>query len=117
MKTAPEFDSVRLGHMLQFALEARHFADGQTRATFGQDRQLQLSIDKPIQNIGEAANHVTPDVQREYSGIPWSDIIGMRHKLVHRYFLTNLDIVWRTAIEYLPTLVTDLERILADDRA
>ncbi|MGE5576055.1 MAG: DUF86 domain-containing protein [Syntrophothermus sp.] len=31
--------------------------------------------------------------------MPWEDIIGMRHRLVHAYVDINLDILWRTVDE------------------
>ncbi len=53
-------------------------------------------------SIGEARANV-PDM-------PWEDIIGMRHRLVHAYFDMNLEILWRTVQEDLPVLVSLLER-------
>ena len=117
MKTAPENNPVRLRHMLDYAQDARRSAIGPSRESFQNDRTVQLAVDKAIITIGEAANHVTPDVQRAHAEAPWSDIIGMRHRLVHRYFKTELDVLWDTVIDYLPALVADVERILADDRA
>ena len=117
MKTAPENNPARLRHMVDYAQDARRSVIGHTRESFLDNRTAQLAVDKAIITVGEAANHVTLDVQRAHAGIPWSEIIGMRHRLVHRYFRTELEVLWDTVIEYLPNLVTDLERILADDRA
>jgi uncharacterized protein with HEPN domain len=36
--------------------------------------------------------------------IPWSDIIGMRHKVVHDYLGIDEDIVWQVVSEDLPPL-------------
>ena len=36
--------------------------------------------------------------------VPWSDIIGMRHVLVHEYFGIDLDIVWQVVKADLPAL-------------
>jgi uncharacterized protein with HEPN domain len=43
--------------------------------------------------------------------IPWADIIGMRHKVVHDYLGVDEDIVWQVVREDLPKLVAVLEPI------
>lgn len=48
-------------------------------------------------------------------GIPWSDVIGMRNRLVHTYFEINLDLVWETVQHDLPPLIADLKEILATE--
>ena len=47
----------------------------------------------------------------------WSDIIGMRHRLVHAYFEINLDILWKTILEGLPPLVTELTKVISAEDA
>jgi uncharacterized protein with HEPN domain len=39
-----------------------------------------------IKVIGEAAGALTPALRERRPEIPWTDIIGMRNVLVHRYF-------------------------------
>jgi uncharacterized protein with HEPN domain len=46
-------------------------------------------------------------------GIPWADIVRMRNRLIHVYFKINLEIVWNTAIDDVPTLIKELEDYLA----
>ena len=41
-----------------------------------------------------------------------SDIIGMRHRLIHAYFEINLDILWETVVTDLPPLIVSLEKVL-----
>ncbi len=41
--------------------------------------------------------------------IPWSDIMGMRNRLVHGYFNINIEIVWKTVTVELPQLLPVLE--------
>ena len=108
-------DVVRLRHMLDAATEAASFARNKTRKSFDTDRQLVLSLVKSIEIIGEAAANVTTTSREEYPHIPWRDIISMRNRLIHAYFDINLDILWKTVVEDLPPLITELEKVIKKD--
>ena len=62
--------------------------------------------------MGAAAGQLSTDAKAALPNIPWPKIIGMRHRLVHAYFDINLDILWRTIIEGLPPIITELERVI-----
>jgi len=105
-------DPVRLRHMLDAAREAELFAQNKTRSDLDTDRKLVLALVKDIEIIGEAAANITDRCQENMPQIPWSNITGMRNRLVHAYFDINLDILWKTVIEDLPSLVDELEQIV-----
>jgi uncharacterized protein with HEPN domain len=109
-------DEERLRHMLDAAREALSFAEGRTRADLDRDRLLELGLVKEIEIIGEAAIGVTDAVRASLPQIPWLDIIGMRHRLVHAYFDINLDVLWKSVQDDLPPLIAALEDILGRDR-
>jgi uncharacterized protein with HEPN domain len=44
--------------------------------------------------------------------IPWPEIIGMRHRLVHGYFEVDLQKVWDTVRNDLPTPIAKLEPLV-----
>jgi uncharacterized protein with HEPN domain len=69
------------------------FAKGRTRADLKLDRMLQLFLVKEIEVIGEAASRVSRELQAKTPQIPWTEIIGMRHRLIHSYTDVNLDVV------------------------
>lgn len=57
--------------------------------------------------IGEAANKIrtaAPDFAAQYPEIPWDLIYGMRNRIVHDYFEVDLEVVWRTIKQDLPSL-------------
>ncbi len=107
-----EADLVRLRHMLDAALETMEFVRGRTRGDLDKDRQLVLALVKEAEIIGEAANQLSPATRGGAPEIPWEDIIGMRHRLVHAYFDINLDILWQTVREDFPGLVADLRPLI-----
>jgi len=104
-------DQVRLQHMLDAAREAIGFAQGRACADLDSDRMLVLSLIKEIEIVGEAATQVSEVTSEQLPEIPWTDIVGMRNRLVHAYFDINLEILWRTVQDDLPPLITVLERV------
>ena len=107
-------DRIRLQHMLDAAREAIAFAQHSHRQDLDSDRKLTLALVKDIEIIGEAAYQVTEEARRTLPEIPWEDIVGMRHRLVHAYFDINLDILWKTVQQDLPPLVENLSKVLSD---
>ncbi len=64
--------------------------------------------------IGEAAAQLLD----EHSGlihtrtdIPWHQMKGMRNRMVHGYFETNLELVWETVAVFLPELERKLGQV------
>jgi uncharacterized protein with HEPN domain len=64
-----------------------------------------------IQIIGEAAGQLPDDVKKSTPGIPWILIRGMRNRLIHEYFGTDLQLVWNVITNELPAFRTQLETI------
>jgi uncharacterized protein with HEPN domain len=96
--------------MRDAAREALEFARGRMRSDLDTDRMLVLALIKDIEIIGEAANQVSEETKAQLPEIPWADIIGMRHRLIHAYFDINLEILWRTVEQDLPPLLVALEK-------
>jgi hypothetical protein len=57
-----------------------------------------------LQIIGEAAYALPKELRDQRSDIPWNEIIGMRHILVHDYFVIDIDIVWGAVDRDLPDI-------------
>ena len=67
-----------------------------------------------IQEIGEAAAQVSEESRRQTPDIPWPQIVGMRHRLVHVYFAINLDLVWEVIVRDLPPLIQIVTEALGE---
>ena len=63
--------------------------------------------------VGEVASQVPREVQAQHPQIPWSDVVGMRHRLIHGYADVDYDILWDAITGNLPPLIEDLEEILS----
>ena len=102
-------DLVYVGHMLDMAKKA--ISKTQSRSAYDADENLRLALTHLIQ-IGEAGRQVSRGFSDRHPEIPWADIVGMRHKVVHDYLGVDEDIVWQVVTEDLPTLVRALEPIV-----
>ena len=98
-------DDAWLLDMLLAVRDAMAFAAPLTFSEFEDDHLHQLAIPKAVEIIGEAASRISEEPKVKHPGIPWSEIIGMRNRLVPGYFAVRLDRVWRTVQNDLPPLI------------
>ena len=108
-----EPDLIRLRHMLDAAQEAVSIAGGRPLSELVRDRTATLAVMKTIEIIGEAASKVGLPLREAEPDVPWSEIVGMRNRLIHAYFDVTNEVVWETVQEDLPTLIRQLTRILS----
>lgn len=107
----PRDDAIYVGHMLDTTRKAVGKIERKSRADFDADENLRLALAHLIQIIGEAAIRVSSPFREAHSEIPWSEVIGMRHKIVHDYLGLDYDIVWEVVTRDLPVLAGKLERV------
>ena len=88
-------DLVYVGHMLDMARKAVAKVRDLPRETYDSDENLRLALIHLVQVIGEAARQVSRDFTVTHPEVPWENIIGMRHKVVHDYLGVDEDIVWQ----------------------
>jgi len=99
--------------MRGYAREAMDMVHGRTRADLDSDRMLNLALVRLLEVTGEAANRVPTEVRLRFSQIPWPQLIGLRNHLIHGYDQVDFDVLWQIVTRDLPSLISELERILA----
>ena len=108
-------DRSRLQHMADALRHAMRFIEGRRRDDLESDAMLSFAIMYALQTVGEAASKICPETRAELPQVPWVDIIGMRHRLVHAYTDIDPDFVWRTVTEFAPTLFAEVGAIFESD--
>lgn len=98
--------------MLSSAERALSYTNGFALAEFMADLKTQDAVLWRLAVIGEAANNVSAQTRRAIP-LEWSDIIGMRHVVVHHYRKLLMPRIWSTVREDLPGLITEIEAYLA----
>ena len=84
-----------------------------TQADFDADKLIRSHVLRHIQIIGEAAWRVSEPLKDNWPQVPWKQIAGIRHVLVHDYFVVNWTRVYETARDHVPALKPMIEAILA----
>jgi len=87
--------------------------------TFQEFCDNEMAVDAVIRNvelIGEAARFIPTDFENQHPEIPWASMRGMRNIMIHRYFDTDLGILWNTVSSDVPPLIPIVERLLAAER-
>ncbi|GHT67290.1 antitoxin [Spirochaetia bacterium] len=79
---------------------------------FAKDADYFNSVCMSLLQIGELANHLSAEFQAGHDGVPWRNIIGLRNVVVHGYGHLDIDTVWGTLQEDIPSLYQYCHKIL-----
>jgi uncharacterized protein with HEPN domain len=82
------------------------------RAAFDRDPPVQSHIYRHVMIVGEAAWQLSQELKDRHPQVPWKQIEGMRHIMVHDYFKVDWDIVYATAKNDIPALKPQVEAML-----
>jgi len=85
---------------------------GMSADQFFSDERTQWAVSSQVVILGEAASRVSRDFQNAHPEIPWSDAIGMRHRLIHGYDAIDWPRVWATLVNDLPPMLDKLTALL-----
>ena len=105
-------DRALLLDIVMAARDAQDFVKAMDWEGFSLSRLHQNAVMRCLEVIGEASGKLTPAFRTAHPRIAWSDIIGMRNRLIHAYGDVRLDIVWDVATNKLPALVDELEPLV-----
>ncbi|MEX2217013.1 MAG: HepT-like ribonuclease domain-containing protein [Phycisphaeraceae bacterium] len=105
-------DDALLLDMLIAAERVRRFASGYTLESFTQDEVLQSAARYQLQIIGEAAWRISDERKAKCETIPWPQIVGFRHRLVHDYARIELPKVWGVIESHIDALIKELRKVV-----
>lgn len=100
--------------MVQTIERAQRLSAGLNEVRFFSDERTQWAIYSQILILGEAASRLDRTFQESHPEIPWSNVIGMRHRLVHGYDSVDWKRVWKTLNDDLPPLLEQLKTFLPE---
>ena len=94
------------------ALE-RNISDIKTCKEFISDDKTKRASTMTLLNIGELAHHLSDELKKRNSHIPFKSITGLRNVAAHGYFSLSFKLIWSTIKESVPTFKLEVEKLLA----
>lgn len=102
-------DKQRLIHIQEAISEIREYTRNADLSDFKNNSMMRFACIKQIEIIGEAARNITEETTKNYPGIPWRQIAGLRNILVHEYFGVDNDLIWQIIKTDIPELEAQLQ--------
>ena len=107
-------DYDRLLHIREAIANVYEFMEGKNVNDLANDKLLFYGVIKNIEIIGEAAYMLTKEFIEHHPSTPWTDIIGMRHVLVHGYYTASPLFIWDTYKNDLDVLRLQIESYISE---
>jgi uncharacterized protein with HEPN domain len=105
-------DAALLLDIMLAAEDALSFIEGLNESAFLESALHQSAVIRKLEVMGEAAGKVSKAFCAAHPAIPWKQMTGLRHRLIHDYGDVRLDIVWRVVSEQLPSLIALLRPLI-----
>lgn len=103
---------IDLEHILYSIELIEKYSKNVTKKDFLASTQLQDSIVRRIEVIGEAGKNLPPSIKVKSPKVQWKKIVGMRDVLAHGYLSVDLDLTWEVVKRDIPILKDEIIRLL-----
>ena len=107
-------DLTYLEHIKESIGKIQSYTQNLSAEAFEESTLIQDAVIRQFEIIGEATKRLSDDTKQQYTEIPWKDMAGMRDVLIHDYINVEIDIVWKTIVDYLPPLLEKINEIIEE---
>ncbi len=90
------------------------FIEGLDFDGFAEDKKTVYAVTRALEIIGEATKNLPESLKKKHSEVPWGKMTGTRDKMIHGYFGIDLEVVWITISEDIPSVKPLIEKILGE---
>jgi uncharacterized protein with HEPN domain len=105
-------DHAYLLDILNSAWTILEYMKGKEKDEFSKDSLLQDAVIRRLEIIGEASSRISAETQAQYPHLPWLAMKGTRNRVIHEYDSVEIEIIWDIIEIDLPSLITELEKIV-----
>ena len=80
------------------------------------DEKTIRAVEREFEIIGEAVKQIPEIITASYPATPWKAIAGIRDRLIHHYWDTEVEVIWKTVEESLPPFKKTLIIIIEENK-
>jgi uncharacterized protein with HEPN domain len=89
----------------------RRYTSQMDHAAFLADDLVIDGVARNLEIIGEATRQLPDEFKHLHTQIPWTEIAGLRNRIVHDYFGLDLEIIWEIVQHDLPELEKQIHAV------
>lgn len=104
---------VYLQHINDSITEILNYLNKSDFEVFSENTWDQAAIMRHLEIIGEAANNLDKEFQKQNPSIPWNVIIGLRNVVIHDYMDIDINIIWQIITQDLKPLKKQILELLS----
>jgi len=86
------------------------FVEGMDEKAFLSDDKTRSAVVRKLEIIGEAVKNLPESIKESAQNLSWTEMAGMRDRLIHAYFGVDYALVWKTVKGRLP----EVKRVISD---
>jgi uncharacterized protein with HEPN domain len=106
-------DSIYLKHILDAIDAIGGYTASVSHDQFVSNGMMVDAVMRELEIVGEAARNVSDDTRHKAPQVEWSQIIGLRNRLIHAYFQIDIEVVWEIVCNDLLVLRHQIEALLS----
>lgn len=98
-------------------LDIQSFIDGVSLEEFLDDKCIENAVAMSLIAMGEivtAIHHKYPEFLAQHKQIPWKYMCGMRNIIAHGYFELDFEVIYKTASESIPQLLSQINELIEE---
>lgn len=102
-----------LGDILSAIVLIEDFTSGMDFEAFRASPMAIAAVERELLIVSEAAIRLGPGAELVCPDQPWPDIRGLGNRIRHAYDRIEIDRIWNTITEHLPSLKASVKRALS----
>ncbi len=116
-RSRPKRWDIYIQDMQKYCRQALAFTEGMSYESYLNDEKTRSATSFCLSQMGEAAGRVPESVRELHPEIAWTEMIGLRHVIVHAYYDIQFDKLWAIIRNDIPDLSKRLIPLLAEAQA
>ena len=106
-------DKARINHVIDAIENVEIILENVTFDDFSNNLEKRLAIERLLEIIGEATNHISEEIlYNSKTSSPWKQIIATRNLISHEYFRIDVKMLFQIATVEMIPLKIDIQTIL-----